>query len=335
VKHTPLLSIGIPVYKGSSTLQDAIDSILCQKFQDYEIVISDDNNPNDIEEIKRTTDIIKSYKDKRLAYVANGKNLGCQKNIQKLVSLSRSNFLTFLCQDDVLLNNVLEKIYNIFKQNKNVGIITRPYYWFDDDPKIAIRTVHPYDNQKDTLIKLSNEKAFYSVINSVGQLSGLAYRKNYLSVPFKDDVFTGHIYPFLGVWKNYDCFFLKNFSVAVRTNTSQTRSISSIYDVSPTYQWAKMFDEVFSSIEYRKFSQLGISYMAKHYEGLIQLKCYAKRGVLEKEIMILIKYRIKNILSIKFWSYVILTILTPPTMLSVIVKKYKQFFMTKKVLNYK
>ena len=37
----PVISIGLPVYNGENFLEQAIESVLAQTFQDYELVISD------------------------------------------------------------------------------------------------------------------------------------------------------------------------------------------------------------------------------------------------------------------------------------------------------
>jgi glycosyltransferase involved in cell wall biosynthesis len=45
----PLLSVGMPVYNGERFLSKALDSLLGQTFQDFEIIISD-NASNDATE---------------------------------------------------------------------------------------------------------------------------------------------------------------------------------------------------------------------------------------------------------------------------------------------
>lgn len=40
------LSIIIPVYRTQNTLQRCLESILCQSFTDYEIILVDDGSPD-------------------------------------------------------------------------------------------------------------------------------------------------------------------------------------------------------------------------------------------------------------------------------------------------
>ncbi|EGJ33310.1 MULTISPECIES: glycosyltransferase [Moorena] len=49
----PRLSIGLPVYNGEEFLREALDSILAQTFEDFELIISDNCSTDATEEICR------------------------------------------------------------------------------------------------------------------------------------------------------------------------------------------------------------------------------------------------------------------------------------------
>ena len=69
-----------------------------------------------------------------------------------------------------------------------------------------MRAVTPYDPVKDAVLSIYDGKeAFNKIFDSVGQLSGLAYRREYLEIPFHHDVFPAHIYPFAGILKKHKC----------------------------------------------------------------------------------------------------------------------------------
>ena len=65
----PELTIGIPVYNGAATIRAALDSLLAQTFQNFVLMISD-NNSND-----RTEEICREYesRDPRIRYVRQPK----------------------------------------------------------------------------------------------------------------------------------------------------------------------------------------------------------------------------------------------------------------------
>ena len=147
------------------------------------------------------------------------------------------------------------------------------------------------------------ENTFKKIFDSVGQLSGLAYKKSCLEIPFHNDVFPAHIYPFAGILRKHKCVFLKDYTVAVGIKDSQTRFVSSICDKSPTESWINMFNTVFSEEEFSKQRGWGNDNISSHYLGLVQLKNYGKTGVLWREILLLIKYRKKNLIAPLFWVF--------------------------------
>lgn len=157
----------------------------------------------------------------------------------------------------------------------------------------------------------------------MGQLSGLAYWREFLEIPFHHDVFPAHIYPFAGIFKKHKCVFLKDYTVAVGIQDSQTRFVSSIYDKSPTESWVSMFNTVFSEQEFSEQRKWGNEDITSHYVGLVQLKNYGKPGVLWREILLLVKYRKKNLYAPLFWFFSIGCLIIPRTILVKFVDQYK------------
>jgi len=124
--------------------------------------------------------------------------------------------------------------------------------------------------------------------------------------------------------------------VAVGILSSQTRSLSSIYDLSPTESWLKMYRTIFSGEEYKQQLGWGIDHICgNNFEGLVQLKNYANPGVLWREIKIIVKNRPKNLLNIKFWFYAIGTLIIPKVILRKMVDWYKNTILSRKMTNVK
>jgi len=317
-------SICLPVYKGSSVLRRALASVFKQNFQDFEVVIGDDNPKEAEKETQKTQKIINSFQDGRIKYFQNKKNLGYPQNLQKIVSQARNEVIFLLAQDDILASKALQKTSDGFFLDKNIGVVTRPYFWFDKDVNKPVRAVLPYNEKKDFVLSVFDEEgAIKKIFESIGQLSGLAYRRKFLEILFGDEVFTAHIYPFLGILKKHKCVFLKDYTVAVAIKSSQTRTLSSIYDVSPTESWVRMFNTVFAEKKYERVKRIGVRQTATNFVGLVQLKNYGKRVVLEKEILILLKYYWQNIFDLKFWFFALGTLLAPRLILRLLVDFYK------------
>ncbi|SVD02836.1 uncharacterized protein METZ01_LOCUS355690, partial [marine metagenome] len=79
-------SICMPVYQGSHLIRNAIDSIRKQGFENYELLIGDDNKPEEKSESDKTKAILDSYNDPRIKYTNNEQNLGYPENLKSIVS---------------------------------------------------------------------------------------------------------------------------------------------------------------------------------------------------------------------------------------------------------
>lgn len=334
VKKEYSLSICIPIYRGAHILAGALRSILNQEFKNFEIIIGDDNPPELLDEIRKTREVISSLNDDRIKYFKNEENLGYAKNLQKIVSLAKNDVLFLMAQDDILAKDALQKTHDAFLLGDDIGVVTRPYFWFTTDIKRPVRVVLPYNENENSVISVfDGKREFLKIFESVGQLSGLAYRREFLEVPFNDECFPAHIYPFVGILRKHKCVFLKDYTVAIGIEDSQTRSVSSIYDLSPTESWLKMYRTVFSEPEYLQQLKWGEGHILTNFIGLVQLKNYAKPGILWREIKILVKNRKKNLLDLKFWFFVIGTLLVPKFLLIVLVDWWKEKISSRKLTN--
>ena len=98
-------SILIPAYK-SKFFRECLESIFAQNVDDYEIVVLNDCSPEDIDSI------VADFKDDRLRYFKNEKNVGAVKvvdNWNKLLSLSKGEFVVCMGDDDKLAPNFLDE----------------------------------------------------------------------------------------------------------------------------------------------------------------------------------------------------------------------------------
>lgn len=329
-KSAPEFSVLLPAYKSASIIGETIDSILKQTFKDFELIIVDDKSPDN------TFEVLEKYakKDKRIKIFRNEKNLGYSGNLQNCLDKAKGKYIFLMGNDDLLSPIALQKTYDAFLMDKDIGAVTRPFYSFEN--KSITRPVRvfgwPLNKTKDNIIGIFDSRALYlSVYASIGQLSGLAMRRKWIEHPVHKDIFPAHAYPFFSVFKKHKVVHLKNFYLAVRIFSSQTRSLSSIYDPSPTYTWIKMFKKLLPGKKYEKPRLWGIDYIAKDYVGLVQIKNYGRYSQFLREVGVLIKYRPRNLLNPKFWAFVLGVGLTPRFILIPVNDWYKRAIMAKKL----
>ncbi|PJA91755.1 hypothetical protein CO134_03715 [Candidatus Kuenenbacteria bacterium CG_4_9_14_3_um_filter_39_14] len=321
------ISILIPTYNGSLTLKKTLASILSQGFSDYEIIICDDGSADN------TVEIIKSFQDERIKLFGFKENVGYAKNLQRCFEKASGEIIFLMGQDDILAQGALQKTYDAFLLDNNIGAVTRPYFWFDKDIKKPVRAVLPLDKNQNKIVSIfDSDKIFNQVMWSVGQLSGLALKREFIKIPVgdesrttgvRDECFTAHIYPFLNIFKNHKIVFLKDYTVAVSIPTSQSRTHSEIYDISPTESWMKMYRSVLADKKFEQPRQWGMRHMAKNFVGLVQIRNYGKYRYTLREIWLMIKYRWQNLFSPQFWFFSLLCVLTPRFILRKLTDWYK------------
>jgi len=316
----PELSVLLTTYNRPETVIPAVQSILSQEYQDYELLIWDDST----EDLTETR--IAQIKDERIRYHRNTHNLGLGRNLQSCYEAARGEFVFLMCDDDLVLPNALMRTVNAFRRGRQIGAVTRPYYWFWNDPARPIRAVLPYDSTRDTEISIfEGKEASRALIRSAGQISGLAFRKEYMDSPFHTDIFTTHIWPLMSILKKHKAIYLKDFTVAVRTPLSMTTNKPEIYEYSPLYSWIKMFECLYGDAHYREIQKECIQNIIEDtYSGFLQIGSTASRRLVLREMQLALRYYPKSTRKIQFYTYIFISIALPKKMLRLMVDWYKR-----------
>lgn len=77
----PKITIAIPTYNRAKLLTEAIESVLVQTYEDFELLISDNASTDE------TKNVVVSFKNPRIRYHRNKKNIGMMNNWNKCVTL--------------------------------------------------------------------------------------------------------------------------------------------------------------------------------------------------------------------------------------------------------
>lgn len=163
------------VYNAESSVEDSINSILNQTYENFELLILDDYSTD------KTTEILDNYKskDKRIKIIYNNQNIGLTKSLNKLISMSNAELIARQDADDVSLPNRLKaQLKYIHKYNLD-ACTSRAYvksskrkipkfsYLFPDN--LVVRYKNPYIHgsliiKKEILNKLGNynENFYYA-----------------------------------------------------------------------------------------------------------------------------------------------------------------------------
>ena len=118
----PKIEILLATYNGEKYVGEQIDSIINQTYNNWELLIRDDNSKD------RTLEILKEYekKDKRIKIIEDKKgNLGFVKNFEELLNNSKEDWVMFSDQDDYWLENKIEKYVAILNTSSE-DILKKP-----------------------------------------------------------------------------------------------------------------------------------------------------------------------------------------------------------------
>ena len=114
----PLVSILITNYNYSSFIAEAVESVLNQTYQKFEILICDDgSSDNSIEVIQKL-----AKKDKRIHFIAK-ENGGHASALNTAFLKSYGEIISILDADDRFLENKLALIVEVFSKNENIGLV--------------------------------------------------------------------------------------------------------------------------------------------------------------------------------------------------------------------
>lgn len=120
----PFASFCISTYKRPLFLRETLESILLQKFSNYEVIISD----NDIEQSGKG--IVESFNDTRFKYFGNKENLGMKRSFNKSLERSTGNFIVMIADDDPVYPEMLSTLYNLHQRFPGYGMYLGGCDWF-------------------------------------------------------------------------------------------------------------------------------------------------------------------------------------------------------------
>ncbi|HSE39385.1 MAG TPA: glycosyltransferase family 2 protein, partial [Acidobacteriota bacterium] len=90
----PTVSVIIPSYNHERFVQECIQSVLNQTFQDFEIIITDDAS------IDRTVEIIEQFDDPRIKLFKHSINQGVSIAANNCIKHAKGKYIAWLSSDD-------------------------------------------------------------------------------------------------------------------------------------------------------------------------------------------------------------------------------------------
>ncbi|HET8858501.1 glycosyltransferase [Marivirga sp.] len=140
--RNPLITIYITNFNYEKFIKNAIESVLAQSIQDYELFIIDDGSTDD------SKSIIENYRDIENISIIYQQNKGL--NITNNVAMRAANgkYLMRLDADDFLEKEALEKMSQALESDKELGLVFPDYYYVDaEGNRTGIEQRHNFEKE--------------------------------------------------------------------------------------------------------------------------------------------------------------------------------------------
>jgi len=198
-----LISIIVPIYNSSNTLDRCIKSVLNQTYKNYELILINDGSTDSSE----TICLNYQKKDSRIKYYYK-KNSGAGDSRNFGIKKANGEYIGFIDADDEVLPEMYEKLINIAEKNK-FSVVGCSNYDFIEDTNV----------KKKRTLELKNgiqnrERLILDILHQDKNAWGAVWNKI-----FKRDIFNKFDFPntsimedylvSLRVFNEYDIYFLK------------------------------------------------------------------------------------------------------------------------------
>ncbi len=125
----PKISIIIPTYQRARLLHNAINSVLCQTYSNFQVCVYDNCSSDE------TQDIVKQLmkNDPRIKYHRHQKNIGMIANYKFSFEQINTPFFSFLSDDDTIFPCYFETALNDFQQHPDAGFVACSIHAIDQN----------------------------------------------------------------------------------------------------------------------------------------------------------------------------------------------------------
>ena len=145
----PKISVIVPMYNAENYIKLAINSLLNQSFREFEAILVDDCSTD------KTLKIVKNIKDSRIKIIENEKNLGMPGSVRNIgLEAAKGKYVYFLDNDDFILPNALEILFNTAEKN-NADVVS------------TITAIHAADSKFQSIKNLKIKQITVGKLNKV------------------------------------------------------------------------------------------------------------------------------------------------------------------------
>ena len=111
--NNPLVSVIIPCYNAEKYVEEAVRSIMTQRYKNIEILVTEDCSTDN------TLKILKNLEkeDSRIKVIQNKKNLKIVKSLNNMINIAQGKYIARMDADDISLPERIEKQVRFMEEN--------------------------------------------------------------------------------------------------------------------------------------------------------------------------------------------------------------------------
>lgn len=138
----PLVSVIMPAYNAERYIRGAIDSVLDQTYEDWELIVVEDGSTD------ATLDVIRGYTDKRIRLFRNDRNRGIAFSTNRGIEESRGKYIALLDDDDIAEKDRIKLQVEYLEQHIEIDILGGRSVYIDERDMIIDHAPIPRKNPK-------------------------------------------------------------------------------------------------------------------------------------------------------------------------------------------
>lgn len=129
----PKLSVVVPFYNPQPYFREAIDSLLCQSFPDFELILINDGSTDDSEAM------LDGFDDPRIRLIRNETNLGIAPSMNRALEVARAPLVARQDADDASLPNRFAEQVRFLRNNPDIVMVGTAMDVVDAEGRVITR----------------------------------------------------------------------------------------------------------------------------------------------------------------------------------------------------
>ena len=206
-----LFSVIMPAYNAEQYITESIESVLSQSYDNFEIVVINDGS------IDNTATVVSEIADKRIRLfnkdnggVSNARNFG--------IEHSRGKFICFLDSDDLWMENHLEVLNNLIKQNSTCSVFCTGYKILDFKNEYVEVSKNALSGLKEESIVINNYFKFQREHGNFVHINSLCVCKTVFDI-------SGKFQPYERIGEDTDMLY----RIVSRFDLVLSKKVTSVY----------------------------------------------------------------------------------------------------------